>query len=166
MNMYTQGQQATDGLINVEGITGMVTPASLDIGCVLPDIDDDQINAWQNGLIECALYYDDKVPFFVLGFNGLPFTWALNFKKLTPWGLLQWLTRQQTHVNLVLIERNDFLIKATYDICLKHTSSLKKILAAQYFMSRTSVFKHAAKLQQQLSTETMSMGAKTIWLRR
>lgn len=165
--MPIQKQETGKVLAKIDGIAVFANKVSLNISCVLPDIDEDEIYEWQNGYFVCALYYDKKVPFFTVGFDDMFFADSIIFSHLTIGETLNWLKQKNNYINLLLIEKNDLEVKASYRINLdvKVIGYLKKIFLRQMILPYKLLKQHALKLTS-MGAEQMFALARIIWMKQ
>lgn len=167
MTFTIKKKKTIENLAQIDGIAVFANEMCLNITCVLPDIDEDEISGWQNGYFVCALYYDKKVPFFTLWFEDMFFADYLAFKNLTFTEMLRWLRHKNKYINLLLIEKNGLEVKASYRISLSEqvVNYLKKILLVQMLLPYKLLKQYAVKLTEK-GAEKMFAAARIIWMKQ
>jgi hypothetical protein len=155
--------------LTLEGAAVHFTGSSFDIICVLADLDEDEINCWRESPFQYGLFNEEAVPFFVTDFGkGLLFASPFNIKRVKAKNLINWLILPDQYVNLFLIEKNGYILKASRTAVLDSSfmKSLKNVLKKQYFKYRSEkeILARIEYLQNKYNVEAMYK--KTILLQQ
>lgn len=146
--------------LSLEGTAVSFTASSFDIICVLADLDEDEINRWQQQPFKYGIFNEGAIPFFVSDFgNGLVLSCPFNVREVKAKLLINWLMLPDTYINLFLVEKKGYILKASRVVALDPLlmRSLKSILRNQYsrYNSEKEILARISALQKKCSTEEM-----------
>lgn len=133
---------------------------SFDIVGVVSSPNSKEIKAWDSEKLKLSLFVKEYIPFIVLQFGDeMTFDISINIKKLKDEDREMWLSGDANTVFLFLIERKDFLLKASRVVSLTESfrSALKQALKEQdvAYGDKQEVDTSIYRLMDKYTTETM-----------
>jgi hypothetical protein len=149
-----------DRYLTLEGTAVNFTASSFDIICVLADLDEDEISHWRQSSFNYGIFKEGGIPFFVTDFGkGLLLSCPFNIRNVKAKHLINWLMLTDNYINLFLIEKKGYILKASRTVALEplFMRSLKNMLRNQYFKygSEKEILSRIDDLQHKYNVEYM-----------